>query len=440
MKKFRLDAATLDELLRLNDHPVQKDLLLHHLEGCSDCASVGGHLVEARRAGRLPRLYSTLEADLAKSLHEAPVLWEKLARYSPRKRRGLVQDTDRFLSWGLCELLCRMSRETASADAGAAVDLADLAVLIAERLPPGHPVEEEWLWELRALAWAHLGNARRVLGELRSAEEAFETSAHRWLRGASEIGDALGFRPVILDLEASLRRAQRRFSEALSLLDQAVALYSHGAEDVRDLHLAGRVLLKKAYTFDQMGEPERALTTLKEAAPLLDPDRDPRLFLCLRHNLLWSLTTLHRWAEAAALLPDVAALSREIGTELDRLRLTWAEARIAAGRGDATRAERLLADVRRGFIDRGLGYDAALVSLELAALLSREGRIQELKTLAGELLPVFQSRDVHREALAALALFQQAAARETATVEMIQSLAEYLGKARQDPGLRWAGE
>ncbi|HSG39265.1 MAG TPA: hypothetical protein VLE27_06475 [Thermoanaerobaculia bacterium] len=437
MKKFRLDAATLEELLRLNDHPVQKDLLIHHLEGCSDCAPVGAHLVEARRAGRLPRRYSTLEADLAKSVHEAPVLWWKLARYSPRKRRGLVQDTDRFLSWGLCELLCGKSREAAPADAGAAVDLAELAVLIAERLPPGRPVEEEWLWELRALAWAHLGNARRVLGELRSAEEAFETSADRWLRGASEIGDALGFHPVILGLKASLRQAQRRFEEALALLDQAAALC---LQDCRDPHLAGRVLLKKSYTFDQMGEPERSLATLREAAPLLDPERDPRLLLCLRHNLLDTLSKTSRLDEAAALLPDVAALSLEIGTELDRLRLTWAEARIAAGRGDATRAERLLADVRRGFIDRGLGYDAALVSLELAALLSREGRTQELKTLASELLPIFQSRDVHREALAALALFQQAAAQEAATVEMIQSLAEYLGRARQDPGLRWAGE
>jgi hypothetical protein len=38
-----------------------------------------------------------------------------------------------------------------------------------------------------------------------------------------------------------------------------------------------------------------------------------------------------------------------------------------------------------------------------------------MKELAGEMLPIFQAADVHREALAALAVFQQAAAREAAT-------------------------
>lgn len=439
MKTFHLDAASLDKLVRLNDHPLQKDLLLHHLEDCAVCGPVGAHLVEARRAGRLPRLYSSVEAGLAKSLHEAPALWRKLEPYSPGRRRGLVQDTNRFLSWGLCELLCRKSREAASADANEAVDLAELAVLIAELLRPGRSVEEAWLQELRALAWAHLGNARRVLGELRSAEEAFEASAGLWEKGASEIDDALGFGPVILDLKASLYRAQRRFGEALLLLDQAVLAWLHGSEETRDPHLAGRALIKKAYTFDQMGEPERALETLREAAPLVDSDRDPRLLLCVRHNLLWSLTTLHNWDEAAALLPEVETLSRETGSALDLVRLRWAEGRIAAGRGETGRAEGLLREVRREFADRKMGYDAALASLEQAALYADQGRTAELRELAWELLPLFHSRDVHREALAALTLFQQAAAQETATLEMIRSLGSYLARARQDPELKWEG-
>ena len=437
MKTFHLDAASLDELIRSNDHPLQKDLLLHHLEGCAVCGPVGAHLVEARRAGRLPRLYSSVEAGLAKSLHEASALWRKLEPFSPGRRRGLVQDTDRFLSWGLCELLCRKSREASPADANEAVDLAELAVLIAERLRPGRSVEEAWLQELRALAWAHLGNARRVLGELRSAEEAFEAAAGLWEKGASEIADALGFGPAILDLLASLRRDQRRFDEAMLLLDQAVLAWLHGPEETRDPHLAGRALIKKAYTFDQMDEPERALETLREAAPLVDSDRDPRLLLCVRHNILDTLSKTGRYDEAAALLPEVEALSRQTGGALDGVRLRWAEGRIAAGRGEPGRAEGLLAEVRRELSERGMGYDAALASLELAALYADQGRTAELRELAWELPPLFRSRDVHREALAALTLFHQAAAKETATLEMIRSLGSYLARARQDPGLKW---
>jgi len=44
---------------------------------------------------------------------------------------------------------------------------------------------------------------------------------------------------VILDLKASLRIAQRRFDEALSLLDQIAEIYRYGDPDHRDSHLAG---------------------------------------------------------------------------------------------------------------------------------------------------------------------------------------------------------
>jgi hypothetical protein len=55
------------------------------------------------------------------------------------------------------------------------------------------------------------------------------------------------------------------------------------------------------------------------------------------------------------------------------------------------------------------------------------------------MLPIFQAADLHREALAALAVFQQAAAREAATVELVEEVAAFLGRARHDPGLRFGG-
>jgi tetratricopeptide (TPR) repeat protein len=438
---FHLDDAALDELLRLNDHRLQKDTLLHLLSTCSECGRVGSHLLEAARAGRLSRDYSVLEAELERSRAQAPDLWERMARLPHEKQRGLVRETDQFLSWGFCELLCRMSREAALHDTTRAIERAELAVLVAERLRPGEPAEGEWLLGLRALAFAHLGNARRVLGELRGAEEAFARTAELWETYERETGDPLGYGPVILDLKASLRRGQRLFEEALSLLDRVVAAYRDGDPERRDLHLAGRALIKKSYTYDQMGDPSRALEVLQEAAPLVDPARDPRLLLCLRHNVVWSLATLGRHEEALELLPEVAALSREIGgNALDLARLRWAEGRITAGLGEADRAEEAFREVRRALVEQGIGYDAALVSLELAALYARQGRAAEMKELAGEMLPIFQAADVHREALAALAVFQQAAAREAATLELVEKVAAFLGRARHDPGLRFGEE
>ncbi|HEV7519261.1 MAG TPA: hypothetical protein VGR07_23475, partial [Thermoanaerobaculia bacterium] len=76
---------------------------------------------------------------------------------------------------------------------------------------------------------------------------------------------------------------------------------------------------------------------------------------------------------------------------------------------------------------------AALVSLDLAVLYANEGRTQELKRLAAELMPIFESRDVHREAIAALVMFQHAAEEERLTAQLAENLAASLRRERRIP-------
>jgi hypothetical protein len=176
---------------------------------------------------------------------------------------------------------------------------------------------------------------------------------------------------------------------------------------------------------------------LQEAGKLVDPERDPRLVLCLRHNLMDNLATAGRFAEARDLLPDVEALCRASGSRLDEVRLRWIEGRIAAGLGDRAAARRLFDETRREFQARDMAFDAALVSLELAVLSIEEGKTPEVRELAEEMVEIFRARDVHREVLAALAVFQAAAGIDAATADLARDLAAYLTRARQDPGLRF---
>ena len=53
-------------------------------------------------------------------------------------------------------------------------------------------------------------------------------------------------------------------------------------------------------------------------------------------------------------------------------------------------------------------------------------RLPELKTLAAELMAVFSAQEVHREATAALVLFQRACEEERVTAELITRLAALL--------------
>jgi hypothetical protein len=146
---------------------------------------------------------------------------------------------------------------------------------------------------------------------------------------------------------------------------------------------------------------------------------------------------LGRFAEAAKLADRVCTAAIETGDEIEILRMTWTQGRIAAGLGRSLEARNLLAQARREFSARRMDYDVSLALLEEAALLLEAGRAVEVKGLARELAEVFESKGVHREALAALRLFQEAVEREEATAELARRVLGYLFRARYDPGLRF---
>lgn len=430
MEHEHLDDAALERLLALDRNEDQNRELFHLLAVCPRCREAGGWLLDLHRKRALPERFGPVDAALARSRAEAPGLWEELSPLDPEDRLARIYADRRFVSWGLCELVARKSREAASEDFAQAAALADLAVHMADLMRDGEPFEESWIYQLRALAWGSLGNARRVGGRLPEAEHCFEMSDTWWDVGTRDVGDALGYEPVLLNLKASLRIPQRRFAEALTLLDRAAHLYLHGEQEHRDPHLAGRALVQKAHALIEMGETETAIEILKKANGWIDPQRDPRLHLCLIHNLTDNLSKAGHYLEADASLPELRALAETHGSRFDRIRLDWVEGRVAAGLGDTPRAHRLLSGVRRAFLAEENAYDAALATLDLVIPCLQEGKTAEVRALAEEMMSVFRAQDVAREALAAWLLFHRAAVREAVTVELTREVAASLHQAR----------
>jgi tetratricopeptide (TPR) repeat protein len=267
-----------------------------------------------------------------------------------------------------------------------------------------------------------------VQGDLTGAERSFDSADSWWVAGTVDTEDALGYEPVLWDLKASLRTAQRRFPEAILLLDAAAEAFLIGEH--RDPHLAGRSLIKKGLLLTEKGDTAPAIQALKKANGLIDPEREPRLLLCLRHNLADNLSKAGQYKEAAALLPDLKVLAATHGCAKDRLRLDWVEGRVAAGLGDHELARRLLTKVRQAFLDEGNAFDAALTSLDLSISYLAVGKSAEVGELADEMVIVFRDLAVAREPLAALLLFQDAARQETATADLAREVAASLTRAR----------
>jgi tetratricopeptide (TPR) repeat protein len=337
---------------------------------------------------------------------DAPSDLDPWAETSRRMDVGHATDAHLwFLFEGLVVQMCTESEHAAADDAARSLDLARRALSVAQ-MAPG---EAAWRHRLGGYAQAFVGNALRVGSELLAADGCFVSAWRLWRAGAAAPQSGLA-EWRLLDLEASLRRDRRQFVAALDLLERARRLAPPEAQ--------GRILLKKGFTFEQAGKIEAALATLREAAPLLDAAREPRQLWLVQINLLVSLCHLGRFTEAERELPALERLTEESGNELDRLRVRWLGARVAAGLGCRDVARRGFEEVRREFATRNNAYDAALASLELAILYLEEGWSAEVKTLAGEMVWIFASQGVHREALAALKLFCQAVEAETVTASL----------------------
>lgn len=111
----------------------------------------------------------------------AAPLWARLERRTAAERRLLVEEGEEYRSWALCERAAAESAAMVSDDPGQALELAELALFIAERSPG----EEAWRSRLQGYAWAHVSHARRAWGDLPGAEEALARARKLWEAGAS---------------------------------------------------------------------------------------------------------------------------------------------------------------------------------------------------------------------------------------------------------------
>lgn len=366
----------------------------------------------------------TLGGERAHAQDQADHLWRRLKRYPPEDRLLLVEEDRRFRKWGLVVLLVQESLDAAANRPKEALERARLAMRVAE-LATG---VQEWRWRLQGYAGAALINALRVCSDLPAASKARSRARQLWEDG--EPGD-----PGLLDeallpwVEAALHLAERDLPLALKRIEEALELDKGERK--------GKILLTKANIHDALNDPEASVAANLEALPLLDTEREPRLAWIVLHNLIGDLLHLDRAEEARQRLPLVRRLAERLEGELDLARVLWYEARVAEALGDLHGARKRFEQVRRAFGKPELIYKRALVTMDLAAVLLKQGEPARVRTLAEEMLGIFRSQEVLPEALAAIRVFCEAVKQETATVELARRVARFLDRAESNPELKF---
>jgi tetratricopeptide (TPR) repeat protein len=339
-----------------------------------------------RASGRLALAEDRARAEpLLAELRAGRRLWEDLTG-GERRRISPAALVDYLLE---ASFACRF------ADPARMVALAEAACAVADRLT-SRRYGRELTADLRARAWAELGNAYRVVDDLGAAGPALA----RAQKLASEGTRSSSVSARIAEQMASYLIDLREFGEAVGLLEQAEALYG----ECGDRKGREGALLSLAHALSQGNDPERAVIIYLRVLQNLGPDGTNRLALV--HGLAANLVECGLFELAEVLVKKYTRLYKKSG-RLNENRRFWLEGKIAAGLHDYGKAEGKLQTARYAFLRVRQTYDASLVALDLALVYAKQGRRDQVEWLVKEMLRTFSSLGIARESIASLVLLKK---------------------------------
>ncbi len=328
------------------------------------------------------------------------VLLEELLREPAHARCRTVRNDERFHALNLCDALQARAQELWLLDPAQSLVLADLAVEVAQHLQTGK-YGSALVEDARARSWAKLGNLFRIVTDLRRSEQAL---AQAWLHH-SQAGQDAYTEVEILGYIAELRKVQSRFSDAVHLCDQALSVCREGEDPI----LEANNLIRKGHILGREGQYKSAILFIQEGLNKLIPDEHPWLVFHGTHNLASVLSISGSPVEAERLLKEVLPAYQDNGRKIAPAWNCWLEGRVANSLGEFPQAETALRKAQESFLSGLSSSHVVSVTLELAEIYRRTGKPREVKGVLSEVIPLTEALGLHREALMARLLYEQAA-------------------------------
>ncbi len=325
-----------------------------------------------------------------------------------------VSTDRRFANPELVKQLIDASQAVRFHDPEKLLHYAHLACLASESCSEVECGSPERLSDLKCQGWRQYGTGLRIQGRLRESDAAFARS----LRFCEEGTGDPPVRAQLLSTLLSLRMAQRRFLEAIQLADDAGQIY----QEIGQTSNQASTMVQKAIAYIYAGEPADAVPVLNRAIPLINPQDEPQLLLAACHNLVRCYIDLSRPEQALSLFFEMRSLYREVDDAIILLRAGYQEGFMLRDLGHLRAAEAAFIRARDGFCEHKLMYEAAMVSLDLAAVYVNLGDSEKIEEIVMATVPIFRALGVDREMLASLLQLRQVAEHKLQAFELIGAL------------------
>jgi tetratricopeptide (TPR) repeat protein len=354
------------------------------------------------------------------------VLSRSLANQPYEEQRARLR-TCRFHTREFIDLLGEQYLIASRANRQRGVEVAELAVLSVETSAEALGAAAH---DLRALAYAWVANAKRLAVDYDGADEAITEAEKAWATPCEARDPGVGAEIVLF--KGSLRFNQRRFEEAVDLLNHAI----------KESRLAGamrvlaQALLLRACVIDYARLPAPVLPDLQQALRALQDLDEPRLTVGTHMILGYSYIVAGQYAHALKEVTQAWALWAEIPeSERDPLLpplLRWNEGLARHGLGELAAAGDLYEESRAALIALGEIDHAAVVALDLARLRAEQGRCCEVSALPSEALAVLEELRIP-EAVEALNLLRGALETSMVTARLLERVRAALVTSRWLP-------
>jgi tetratricopeptide (TPR) repeat protein len=420
------DHPSLDDLARFlrsgsrSDPALNAKIVRHLLSDCRQCRDL------LAKAGTAPSS-TAKDYDYSAAFEAVDITISTFLSGGVRaplaKVLSFSREVDHSASPRIVRSLIERSHGLRYSDPEEMLCLADLARAKATECDAETAGGQDQLEDLRGQAWGHFGNTLRVHGRLAEAAEAL-AEAERCLTAGT--GNPQ-LRARLLEQRASLLIAAMSFDEAIQVNEEAIRFYR---ESGKHQLLAG-ALLRTANALVYSGRAEEAILQLNQMRSLIDPVKDHHLLLFYWHNLVRCYMEFGKPEEALACHSKAGELYRKHQDPMILLRATWQEGKLLREIGHLRNAEAALLRARKGFLERRLTYEVALISLDLADIYLELGLIEDLKRMVEETAKIFSGFGIDPRTLRPL-LEVQEAAEDRARKSMDNGLAQSSSGSKPD--------